>query len=112
MKNNKLSCTRCKKEISKDNCNRVTFHNVPGERKAVSYTLCNSCADEFNEMLAIKKTVLEEPHAITNTESFLTQASREDIQEYLLDFGIDNEMAFAISERIRKGLLAVIQEGQ
>ena len=52
------------------------------------------------------KKSLEEPHRIVNEDDLLTKASREDVREFLQEFGFDEGVALFVSERVRKGLVA------
>ena len=40
---------------------------------------------------------------MNNEEVILKEATRQDVRDFLIEHGIDEEMAFAISEKIRKG---------
>lgn len=46
---------------------------------------------------------IAEKHPIADEKALLWTASREDVRDFLMDHGIDEEMAFQMSERVRKG---------
>ena len=106
----RLYCCRCKKEYLEDVESSVLLLESSDETVSFdetvkeSFSLCSSCKDEFVNVFMHK--TIEDPHQILNEDDLLTKASREDVREFVQDYGVNEDMAFFISERVRKGLVA------
>ena len=105
---NRIYCCRCKKQfwgeeeynaVLLDDSYEISFDEAVIE----NFTLCESCKNDFVNVF-MHKTV-EEPHKIVDERVLLTEATREDVREYMETCGVDEDFALFISERVRKGLV-------
>lgn len=101
-------CERCGKEIDKTRGGGM-FVKKMGEEVLYSVRLCADCTHECIDNIkgiadqCSKFHQVEKPHKITNKEVLLKEATRQDVRDFLEEYGIDEKTAFEISERIRKG---------
>jgi len=104
----RIYCCRCKKQswaeetfsaVLLDDSYEVSFDEAVIE----SFTLCETCKNAFTNVF-MNKTI-EDPHKIVDERVLLTEATREDVREYMEACGVDEDMALFISERVRKGLV-------
>ena len=103
----KIYCCRCNKEAWEEVEGYVLLLENAGsfdEAVKENFSLCGACREEFVKEFMHKE--IEEPHRITTEEDLLTKASREDVCDFMQESGIVDDMAFFISERVRKGLVA------
>ncbi len=74
-----------------------------------NFRLCADCMRKFVGFVDAfvepckKNHKVEGPHKIVNEDVLLKEATRQDVRDFLIAYGIDEEMAFAISEKVRKG---------
>ena len=103
---NRIYCCRCKTQfwgeeeysaVLLDDSYEMSFDEAVIE----NFTLCESCKNEFVNVFMHK--TIEEPHTIVDERVLLTEATREDVKEYMVECGVDEDLAFLISERVRKG---------
>lgn len=104
----RIYCFRCKKQSwAEEGYSAVLFddsHEVLFDEAIIeSFNLCESCKNEFINVF-MNKTV-EEPHKILDERVLLTEATREDVREYMEECGVNEDYALFISERVRKGLV-------
>ncbi len=101
-------CEHCGKEIGKD-IGGGLFMKRLGEDCFYNFRLCTKCTKEFIAYVddfvnpCIQNHKVEGPHKIVNEDVLLKDATRQDVRDFLIENGIDDEMAFAISEEVRKG---------
>ena len=90
-KRRKLYCSRCKTETWEDVVSSVLLLESSDETESFdeamkeSYSLCSSCKDEFVNVFMHK--TIELPHRILNEDDLLTKASREDVREFVQEYG-------------------------
>ncbi|MBO4495274.1 MAG: hypothetical protein J5752_05400 [Clostridiales bacterium] len=101
-------CEHCGKGIGKAIGGGLSIERL-GEDGRYNFRLCAKCAKELIAYVdsfvdpCMRNHKVEEPHRIVNEDVLLKEASRQDVRDFLIKHGIDEEMAFAISEKVRKG---------
>ncbi|MBR3058285.1 MAG: hypothetical protein IKG93_10015 [Clostridiales bacterium] len=104
----KYICEHCGKDIGKNVGGSLGLSRLR-EEGHYCFRLCTKCAKELIAYVdayiqpCIQNHKVERPHRIINEEVLIKQASRQDVRDFLVEYGIDEEMAFSISEQVRKG---------
>ncbi len=106
---NRIYCCRCKTQSLGDESFSAFLlddsYETFDEAVIENFTLCEFCKNEFVNVFMHK--TIEEPHKIVDERVLLSEAAREDVKEYMVECGLDEDLAFLVSECVRKGQVHV-----